>query len=780
MYKHLTFLSIVFLLFSCQSTQTGGSDTMVKTKEELKSAIENAKAGDEIVLANGTWKDVEIEFNAKGEEGNPIILRAETAGQVFIEGQSNLKFGGDYLVVDGLYFRNGYTPSRNVIQFITDNNQVANHCRVTNCVIENYNQLQRDRKDHWVEFSGKHNQLDHCYLAGKSNEGPTVRVDIKGNESIRNYHKIINNHFGPRPRKGGPKAETLQLGDSYTSMSPSHTLVASNLFEECNGEVEVISSKTNFNEFRNNVFYKSEGSLVTRHGNYCIIDGNYFIGDGTDNIGGVRLINTGHWVTNNYFYNLKGKQFRSPLAVMNGIPKSPLNRYNQVTDVVVAHNTWVNCTNPWHFGVGSNISQKDVLPLSEIRSARPMRTTVANNLIYNEEADEAPIVAHDEVPIVVHDKLDGITFKNNLIANQETEFEKQEGLEAAAVEMEKVTEYIYAPKSGLEDKEVFVGFDFEMIEKDIFGNNRADKNIIGAMTKNPATVPNLLDYSKYGPSWFSNEKEETPPTTLTTSADAGDLAAKIAEAKAGDIVALSPGDYAISEPLVINKKITLQSADESANARILYTGVENTPLFEMHPKGNLVLSGLILEGTNTQYAFASLKENMSSLYQLKIAGCEISKFNYVLKAYKQSFADAISFEETSFKDCMNGIELSEETNDKGDYNVEFLMVGNCMFDNIKKNVIDYYRGGYDESTIGGNLLVRGSTFINCGALEENGILLNTRGIINVNISESTFKNNRVKLVALLWGAKNNAHWDNEVVNSGKIVVEENLKLKLMY
>ena len=123
-------------------------------------------------------------------------------------------------------------------------------------------------------------------------------------------------------------------------MAPSHTLVANNFFDHCNGEVEVISSKTNFNEFRNNVFYKSEGSLVTRHGNYCIVDGNIFIGDEkSEQIGGVRLIGTGHWVTNNYFYNLNGQTFRSPLAVMNGIPKSPLNRYLQVTDVVVANNT---------------------------------------------------------------------------------------------------------------------------------------------------------------------------------------------------------------------------------------------------------------------------------------------------------------------------------------------------------------------------------------------------------------------------------------------------------
>lgn len=776
MYKYLTFLSIAFLLFSCQETQTGKIGTtgaIVKTKEELQTALASAKPGDEIVLANGTWKDVQIEFTSKGEEGKLITLRAETAGEVFIEGQSDLTFGGEYLVVEGLYFRNGYTPSRNVIQFITDDGQVANHCRVTNCVIEDYNQLQRDKKDHWVEFSGRHNQLDHCYLAGKSNEGPTVRVDIKGNESIRNYHKIIHNHFGPRPRKGGPKAETLQLGDSYTSMSPSNTLVANNLFEECNGEVEVISSKTNFNEFRNNVFYKSEGSLVTRHGNYCIIDGNYFIGDNSDNVGGVRLINTGHWVTNNYFYNLKGKEFRSPLAVMNGIPKSPLNRYNQVTDVVVAHNTWVDCAAPWHFGVGTNISQKEVLPLSEIRSARPIRTTVANNLIYYTEEGE-------KTPVVAHDKVDGIDFKNNLINNKGVDFEKQEGLDVASIEMKKINEYLFVPQRGLEEKEVFVGFDFETIEKDIFGNARSEKNAIGAMSKSPASDPMILDKKKYGASWFSNEKETSSPKTLSASPAANDLAAKIGEANEGDIVELSAGNYELTSPLVINKSIVLQSKDETAKARIVYTGAENTPVFEMQPKGDLILKNVVLEGTKTQYVFASLKKNMSSLYQLKVSGCEISNFNYVLKAYKESFADAISFVETSFKNCDNGIELSEETNDKGDYNVEFLTVDKCTFEGIKSNVIDYYRGGYDESTIGGNLSVTNSTFTNCGGKEENGILLNTRGIINVDISNNVFKNNQVKLVALLWGAKNNTHSDNEIVNSGKLIVEENLKLKLVY
>ena len=758
-------------LFACQQQSSNNSSTIVKTNETLYKAIESAEAGTQIILANGIWKDVNIKFTGNGTEDQPIILKAETAGEVFLEGTSDLKLGGTYLEVHDLYFRNGQTPSQAVIAFKIDKNKIANHCRVTNTVIEDYNQLKRDRKDHWVEFWGRHNQMDHCYLAGKSNEGPTLRVDIKGRENINNYHQIVHNYFGPRPRKGGPKAETIQIGDSGTSMSPSYTNISNNLFDRCNGEVEVISSKTNFNEFRNNVFYKSEGSLVTRHGNYCIIDGNYFIGDENNNVGGVRLINTGHWVTNNYFYNLKGTEFRSPLAIMNGIPKSPLNRYNQVTDVVVAHNTWVNCKSPWHFGVGTNISQKDVLPASEIRSARPIRTVVANNLIYNEKGDKHPIVAHD--------KIDGINFKYNLINNQMTAFEKVDGVTASSMEVAAINDYLFTPKGIQNDTSIYSGFDFETINKDLMGNARTNKsNSVGAINQSIASDPQILNKEKYGPSWFTNEVAPNPPQTITASAD--DLVKKIEQAKDGDIIELISEVYNINKPIIINKRITIQSQDSGKRAQINYAGSSKTPAFEMHPKGNLMLQYVNLRGNNDVYAFASLEENMSSLYNLSVTDAEISNFNYVLKAYKETFADAIIFNNSVLKNCQNGIELSAETNDKGDYNVEFLTIKNCQFENIKKNVIDYYRGGYDESTIGGNLLVTNSTFTNCGAQEENGILLNTRGIINVDISKNNFKNNPVKLIALLWGAKNNQHSENDISNSGKIVVQENIALKLIY
>jgi poly(beta-D-mannuronate) lyase len=775
MKKIIYSFGLCMLLIACSNSLIVNS-IKVTNIDELNKAIDSCKAGDQIILANGIWKDVQIKFRGKGTKDKPITIKAETTGKVTIEGESYLKFGGEYLVVEGLYFKNGFSPSNAVIDFKISSkdkpDEISNNCKVTNCVIEDFNKPKRDKSDLWVQFWGRHNTLSNCYIAGKTNRGPTVRVSIAGIESINNYHQIVNNHFGPRPVKGGPSGETIQLGDSYTSMSPSHTMVANNLFEECNGEVEVISSKTNFNIFKNNVFYKSEGSLVTRHGNYSMIDGNYFIGDGeNENYGGIRIINTGHWVVNNYFYGLKGKSFRSPLAVMNGIPKSPLNRYNQVTDVVVAYNTYVNCSSPWQFGVGTNIAQAKVLPKSEIRSARAIRTTVANNIIYNEKGLESIVVEND--------KADGVAFMKNIINNQGVAFKDFDGgIIEASLDLKKISDNMYIPTGIPNDFEAFNGFDFNTIETDLLRVSRKDNNSIGAIIGKDVFNPNILDKSKYGTTWFSNELEARDPVIHTVT-NTEELQTKIKGASNGDVISLIKGVYNIDKSVVINKTLTIQS-EPDAKAQLIFSGASNTPLFSLQPKGKLTINNIVLKGNISNYAFASLKQNMSNHFGLTVSNSEISNFNYVLKAYKESFAERITFENTTISNCENGIELSEEKNDKGDYNTEYLTINNCNFNTIKANVIDYYRGGYDESTIGGNLLLTNSTFINCGAKEKNKRLLNHNGIVNVNITKNTFKNNPVQFVSILWGAKNNVESDNNLMNSGQIKTEENLVMTMMY
>jgi len=768
MYKNLFIISFLLLFISCNEVSTRLIN--VANIQELNSAIKEVEPGDEIVLANGVWNDVQIQFTGKGTKEKPITLRAETAGKVFVEGESSLKIGGEYLVISGLYFRNGYTPLETIIEYRIDSKNIANNCKITQCVIEDFTQLDRDKQDHWIEFWGRNNELSNCYIAGKSNPGPTVMVYLKGNEHIKNNHQIINNHFGPKPRTGGPHGETMQIGGSSTSMTPSETNVENNFFERCNGEVEIISSKSTSNKFKNNIFFECEGSLVLRHGNYATVDGNIFIGnDNSDFIGGIRVVNTGHWITNNYFYKITGNEFRSALAIMNGIPKSPLNRYNQVTDVVVAYNSFVDCKSPWQFSVGANTDKSDVLPASEIRSARPERLIVANNLIFNHEADEYPIKNYN--------KVDGVTFKNNFLNSKNKSEVQSDGIVTSGIDMTKLSDWLYVPTENNED--IYSGFDFEIIKTDLFENSRAQNSAIGAIVLPVDKSKSVIDKKLYGASWFSNVKPDYKANTILVSNEK-ELVDGLATATSGDILELTSTNYEITESLVINKKITIKSKDANSKAVIVYSGSSNTPAFQMLPKGNLNLDAVILRGNKEQNAFATLDKNMSVAYNLWIDNSEISDFKNVLKVSMGSFADTVSVSNSIIKNCYGGIQLAEETDDRGDYNAEFVYILNSEFENVQENVIDYYRGGYDESTIGGNLVVENNKFTNCGKKDEDGILLNTRGIVNVELKKNTFINNPVKLIAILWGEKGQHPVDNTIVNSGKIVVQQNLKQKMMY
>lgn len=742
----------------------------VKTISEFNSAVEKAKPGDVITLANGVWKDAELIFKGKGTKDQPITLNIEDKGQVSIEGKSFLKLAGEFLIVDGLYFKNGYTPSNAVIEYRLDEENIANNSTVKNCVIENFTQPSRASKDHWIELWGRNNTFKNNYIAGKSNTGPTVRVFLKGNENINTHHQIIHNYFGERPRKGGPHGETMQIGSSETSMTPAYVNVSENLFYRCNGEVEIISSKSNFNSFKNNVFFESEGSLVLRHGNYATIDGNVFIGnENSEFIGGIRVINTGHWITNNYFYKLKGSEFRSPIAVMNGIPKSPLNRYNQVTDVVIAYNSFIENKSPWHFSVGSNVDKSDVLPASEIRSARPERVILANNLVYNQRPEEPLITAYDTV--------DGVSFKKNIINFPNNSKVQDNGIITKDFKLQGHSEYLYVPQQDFED--VYTGFDFETIEKDLFDNNRLENNNVGAIALPVKDDAVLFDKSKYGPAWFSPEQSNRQGKVIQVSTSE-ELIEKIKEARSGDIIELTSRAYQLENAIRIDKNISIRSKNSNMKSTLAFAGQINSPAFQMNPKGKLRLDGVDLTGNGNGDAFGTLENDMSVAYDLWMNNVKVANFDRLLRVSKGSFADTISISNSDIRNMEAGIFLAEEIDDKGEYNAEFVNITNSNFQNIKREVLNYYRGGYDESTIGGSLIFTGNTVTNSGTSENTDILLRTRGIVNVTMADNSFINNPVKFISILWGAKGQEPVNNTIENSGEIRVEENLKQKLMY
>lgn len=400
-------VSLLAILLWLPAIPAVAEQFFVSTPEEIEDAMRTAAPGDTLTMRNGQWTDVKIRFDGDGEPGKPILLRAETPGQVVLTGRSSIRIGGSYLTVDGLYFTNGYPrSSSHVVEFRTSDSRKAKHCRLTNSAIINYNPPSINTRYFWVSLYGEHNRVDHCYFSGQNHSGVTVVAWLDSDPA---YHRIDHNYFGDRPPGPENGWETIRIGTSSKSGTNARVTVESNYFYRCDGEIEIISSKSNENVFRYNTFVECNGQLTLRHGKRCRVEGNFFFGNQVEGSSGVRLIDRDHVVINNYFEGLRGDEFRAAVVLMNGVPNSPLNRYFQVVNALVAFNTFVDCSNPLDIGVGKD----------EERTLPPVDCLIANNIVSTTTA--ATLIDYIDDPV-------NLAYAGNLMFGAPLGIEQPEGI----------------------------------------------------------------------------------------------------------------------------------------------------------------------------------------------------------------------------------------------------------------------------------------------------------------------------------------------------------------
>lgn len=347
----------------------------VDTIDELHEALANAHPGTRIALEDGEFADVTITWDGNlsangigGTADAPIILKAETPGEVILTGNSTLRIAGEHMVVEGLYFRNGYsTDDEHVVDF-RHGDAVARHSTLRDCAVVDYNPDDPTVRYSWVSVRGEGNTVERCYFRGMNHSGVQLVV-WPDPEGPPNATVIRNNLFADRAPGDGNGFETIRIGTSTVSRTVSNALVEGNLFLACDGEIEIISNKSVGNVYRGNTFRNSQGMLTLRHGLNCTVDGNFFFGEGKADSGGVRLVGSGHTVSNNYFANLEGEGFRAALAMMNGVPDSPLNRYDAVTDATVVHNTFVGNREAFAIGLESSHGDTTIPPADSLIAA---------------------------------------------------------------------------------------------------------------------------------------------------------------------------------------------------------------------------------------------------------------------------------------------------------------------------------------------------------------------------------------------------------------------------
>ncbi len=735
--KHIYLCLWCALLVQCLHAQ----HHIVSTAEALNKALKEATPGDTVVMADKVWTDTEIRFYAEGAPGKHIVLKAETPGGVILNGTSRLIMAGKYLHTEGLWFREGNTEGKPVITFRKNKEEPAFYSRVTNCAVTDYNPDDRSLQYQWVELWGQHNRVDHCTFSGKTNQGPVLIVGLKDNKiNLENHHRIDNNLFGHRPPLGANGGETIRVGTSHTSLESSRTVVEENLFERCNGEVEIISNKSCDNMYRNNLFIESEGGLVLRHGNRCLVEGNIFLGNRKPHTGGIRVINEGHIVQNNLLAGLTGDGFRSPLVIMNGVPDGPLNRYNQVKDVTIQHNTFINCA-PLELGAGSD----------EERTSTPINTVFANNLFYTENSENI---------FRVLDDISGICFSGNKVQGPAEISVK--GVDPVELSWKNLEVYPIPLSDSLLTAEPSA----RPVRTDITGTVRT-RTRAGAVIPGNEKVPLALRI-RPGVTWMPEKKPDTPDAEVPEALKVVKVAPgrntlEKAVKKAGDhtVLQLEKGIYEIDKGMAVTDKITIRGTGSSETVIRPAKGSAPDYFFRVAHGKALTLKGVALDAGKeapVKYGIISPTVPGSLAYRLIIDDVYFHGFTQktgaIFKAYKGTFADTIRITNSRLENSQRGLNLSYEKDDKGKYNAAVIAIRNTLFKNLGQFAIYYYRGGNDESTVGGQLDIDHCVFYNVDN-HEKGRMLRTRGIVYVNLSNSVIAGSPdIRHPAVLQGPKN--------------------------
>jgi poly(beta-D-mannuronate) lyase len=274
------------------------------------AAINNAQAGDEIVVRNGTYNISPRTFSSKaGTVANPITIRAEFVGGVILTGGGAWKFNNCQNVNwYGFNHRHAAEDSSSILF------SGCTNCRFARCDV----MLSGSAIGDWVSIDGGNgNRVDHNILHDKSTQGRFVRVGEGGTLTQNTIVEL--NYFRNHSFTGTNGGEAFENGASASSLLTFGTICRLNLFENCRGDAEVISNKSCGNSYLRNAFVNCRGSLTLRHGSNNIVMFNYFDGNS-----GVRIYGANNVIARNMFTNHSGNDgITAPIYVGMGTVETP-------------------------------------------------------------------------------------------------------------------------------------------------------------------------------------------------------------------------------------------------------------------------------------------------------------------------------------------------------------------------------------------------------------------------------------------------------------------------
>ena len=319
------YLITVLFLVQIASIKLFANTIVVTSIAELQKAINDAKAGDIILLKKGVYTaTADILINKAGTKQRPITIAAEESGNTEITGSGgfNLQNPASYIIIRGFKFTHEASKARC--------SQGSSFCQWTQNIFET------PGTGDYLTIAGSDHQIDYNTFQNKDSLGKFIAVKGTGSqiaERLWIHHNYFKRHKNQGNRNG---AEALQFGLSGFSLSSSNSIVEYNLFEDCDGENELISVKASRVTVRYNTIRNCPAQFTLRHGNFNQVYGNYFI-----NTPGLRIFGDDHLIHSNHFENCS-----IGINIGNGGAEvadgAPLTSHDRPDRVLIAFNTLVN------------------------------------------------------------------------------------------------------------------------------------------------------------------------------------------------------------------------------------------------------------------------------------------------------------------------------------------------------------------------------------------------------------------------------------------------------
>ena len=331
------------------------------------NALPTLAAGDIVICHDGVYANVSKTISGSGTASNPIRIYAENLGGVAFSGSTSITISGAYIVFAGFKFDGntaaGGSPSTDkssILQLASG----SSHCRVTNCMIRNYDaNAVSGRTYYWFMVRGYNHTIEYNSIEGKTTLGASIVFDMpegSGTKTTPRNHLFRFNYMGPRTVIGSNGYEGIRAGvSSQQGYSLASTFEFNYFYRTIYGagEPEAVSNKSSNNVYRYNTFREVRGQITLRHGDNCTVEGNFFFGAGLSDAGGVRVIGQNHLVRNNYFQDVDGTGTTAAVVVYKGDANWPASDDSSGNEAAhnakIFHNTFVNCEQPIYIGGGS-------------------------------------------------------------------------------------------------------------------------------------------------------------------------------------------------------------------------------------------------------------------------------------------------------------------------------------------------------------------------------------------------------------------------------------------